>query len=181
MIRHRSGVLNPRTLTRPLTRAVAGTALAALVALGVPAQPQTADRTVSGQTLAPAGATTISSYTYERRVQRLVNVRRAHHGLPRLRFASCPDGTAERWSRYLALQDAFYHQSMTSVLDRCHAMYAGETLGRGTMSPHRLVRMWMQSPAHREVLLSPKSRRIGVGANRDVFGRWVVAANFVRF
>ena len=70
---------------------------------------------------------------------------------------------------------------MSYVLNRCDARYAGETLGRGTMSPRRLVTMWMRSPAHRSVLLSRKSRRIGVGVAPDRYGRWVITANFVRY
>ncbi len=70
---------------------------------------------------------------------------------------------------------------MGSVLDKCNAQYAGETLGRGSMSPRKLVRMWMHSPGHREILLTPKARRIGIGATPDSSGGWVVAANFVRF
>ena len=139
-------------------------------------------------TLAPAQAVQVSTAsmasaadTYEQRVQRLVNRRRAARGLPRLRLASCADGTAESWSRHLASTDEFYHQSMRHVLSTCDASYAGETLGRGTMSPRRLVRMWMRSTAHRAVLISPKSRRIGVGVTPDNHGRWVVAANFIRY
>ena len=75
----------------------------------------------------------------------------------------------------------FYHQSMLDVLNRCNAVYAGETLGRGAITPRTLVRMWMRSDGHRAVLLSSKSRRSGVGATPDSSGRWVVAANFMRF
>ena len=171
----------PRSLTRSVTRMVLAAATASLVTLGI-----------SGGTLAPANAQTartsvaststlVAPDTYERRVLRQVNIRRANHGLSQLRFASCPDGTAERWSRYLAVNDAFFHQSMTGILDRCHARYAGETLGRGSMSPNRLVTMWMHSPGHRAILMSPQARRIGIGATPDALGRWVVAANFVRF
>jgi len=67
------------------------------------------------------------------------------------------------------------------VLSKCNASYAGETLGRGTMTPKRLVRLWMRSSAHKKVLISPKSRRIGVGVTPDKYGRWVVTANFIRF
>lgn len=165
------GALRPR----PLRRLLAGTVTTALLALGLSSLAPT-----------PAGAVTASSMaaasdTYESQVQQLINVRRAAHGLPRLKFASCPDGTAEVWSRHLASTDEFYHQSMTSLLDKCNAMYAGETLGRGTMSPRTLVQMWMHSPPHRAVLLSSKSRRVGIGATYDAYGRWVVAANFVRY
>jgi uncharacterized protein YkwD len=139
-------------------------------------------------TTAPAAASTGSVSTsaaaadeYEVRVQRQVNRVRRNHELPRLRLASCTDRVAERWSDHLALTSGFYHQSMTDLLDECSATYAGETLGRGTMTPRGLVRLWMNSPPHRAVLLSPKPRRIGVGATADVTGRWVVAANFMRF
>lgn len=175
-----SGALRTSSPVRLATRlALAGVA-ASLAALGV-----------SASTLAPASAQTataavaptfrVAPATYEQRVQHLVNLRRADHGLPALRYAACPDGTAQRWSRYLALNDAFFHQSMSNILDRCHARYAGETLGRGDMSPNRLVTMWMHSPGHRAILLSRQARRIGIGATPDAFGRWVVAANFVRF
>jgi uncharacterized protein YkwD len=179
------GALRPQSLTRGATRpALARLALAALTAalitLGFP-----------GSTIAPASAqakatsaattTMLAADTYEQRVQRQINIRRANHGLALLRFASCPDPTAERWSRYLAVNNTFFHQSMTGILDRCDARYAGETLGRGSMSPNRLVTMWMNYPGHRAILLSPRPRRIGIGASPDLNGGWVVAANFIRF
>lgn len=174
------GALRAHPVNRFATRIALATTLTAMVGLGV-----------SGAGVAPATAaqtttltaTTVMSApdTYEQQVQRLVNVRRANHGLPRLRLASCADASAERWSRYLAANHAFFHQSMSELLRRCNAVYAGETLGRGTMPPRMLVQMWMQSPGHRAILLSPKSRRIGIGATPDATGKWVVAANFLRF
>lgn len=119
--------------------------------------------------------------TYEREVQYFVNQVRAQHGLRKLRVASCTDQVAERWNRHLATSGGFYHQSMQTVLQRCNARYAGETLGRGGMAPRELIQLWMDSPPHRAVLLSGKSRRIGVGAEYDAAGRWVVTANFMRF
>ena len=175
-----SGALRPRP-TRPAARVVAaltGAALALGLTATTTAAPATAAQT---QTATATTATALMADTYERRVQRLVNRRRAHRNLPRLRLAACPDRVAEEWSLHLAVTRLFEHRSMTYVLRRCDARYAGETLGRGSMSPRKLVRMWMHSPAHRDVLLSRKSRRIGVGATTDVLGRWVVAANFVRF
>ena len=170
------GVARPRTISTTLRAVVAALATTLVVTL----------HTTS--TLAPAQAAQMraaslaqAADTYEVKVQRLVNRRRAARGLPRLRISSCPDGTAEDWSRHLALTGSFHHQLMSYVLDRCNARYAGETLGRGTMTPRKLVRMWMNSSGHRAVLLSSKSRRIGVGVARDWYGRWVVTANFVRY
>jgi uncharacterized protein YkwD len=133
--------------------------------------------TASSTALAPAMATS----SYEKQVQYWINVRRAHHGLHKLRLASCTDAVAERWGEHLASTDTFYHQSMTTILDKCNAYYAGETLGRGAITPKRLVYLWMHSPEHRHVLLSKYPRRIGIGAYPDRFGEWVVAADFMRF
>jgi len=119
--------------------------------------------------------------TYERKVQRFVNQVRSQRGLRKLRVASCTDQVAKRWTRHLSASGEFYHQSMQTVLKHCNARYAGETLGRGGMAPRELVQLWMDSPPHRAVLLSGKSRRIGVGAAYDTSGRWVVTANFMRF
>ncbi len=118
---------------------------------------------------------------YEKKVQYWVNVRRAHHGLRKLRLASCTDAVAERWGSYLASTDQFFHQSMSTILNKCNAYYAGETLGRGAITPKRLVRMWMHSPEHRHILLSHYPRRIGIGAYPDRYGEWVVAADFMKF
>lgn len=181
MIRPRTALPRPRTAARSAIRRVAPAAAATLVAVALGAPGASPTTGIRDGDVALASTTSMTSDTYESRVQALVNLRRSNHGLRRLRFAACPDGTAERWSRYLAEHDAFYHQSMTSVLDMCNAVYAAETLGRGSMTPRQLVRLWMESPEHRAILLSPKSRRIGIGATRDAYGRWVVAANFVRF
>jgi uncharacterized protein YkwD len=70
---------------------------------------------------------------------------------------------------------------MTHLLNKCDAYYAGETLGRGAITPKTLVSMWMHSPPHRAVLMSKSPRRIGIGATPNARGEWVVAANFMRF
>lgn len=176
-----SGVLRPH-ITRTATRLAICTLAAALGTVGltgVATAPAHSVQTASAMT--STGTMSVAPGTYEKRVQRIVNKRRAARGLPRLRLAACANGTAKRWADHLAASNEFYHQSMSTVLDQCNAQYAGETLGRGTMGPRKLVSMWMQSPTHKAVLVSSKSRRIGIGATPDAYGRWVVAANFVRF
>lgn len=122
----------------------------------------------------------MSADTYESKVQYHVNQVRDARGLPKLRLESCTDGTAERWAKYLATSGEFFHQSMMTIINTCDAYYAGETLGRGAISPKTLVSMWMNSPAHKDVLLSRHARRIGVGAYVSD-GQWVTAANFTKF
>ena len=156
-------------LVTTIVTALTGTALA----MSAPAP-------ASAVAVQTSKASSVAASTYERRVQRLINVRRSNHGLRALRHQRCSDGTAERWSRHLARTNLFYHQSMTTVLNSCNARYAGETLGRGSIPPRRLVRMWMRSPGHRAILLTRQARRIGIGAKLDQQGQWVVAANFIR-
>jgi len=117
---------------------------------------------------------------YEVRVQQLINQQRSSRGLVALRTAQCATQTASGWSRHLAAADAFYHQDMGNVLNKCNATYAGETLGKGGISPSRLVQMWMQSPTHKAVLISKYPHSIGIGAVVDSHGQWVTAANFVK-
>jgi len=135
----------------------------------------------SAVTASNASSPAMSPGDYENRVQHWVNVMRKQRDLPRLRLASCTDRVAEDWNNHLATNGLFYHQSMEEILYRCNAQYAGETLGRGAITPRVLVRLWMESDGHRVVLLSPKARRIGVAAQPDAYGRWVTTANFMRF
>jgi uncharacterized protein YkwD len=179
MNQHGSSDPRDRTSGRSWRRVLLTSALTALLALGSPTLGTTTAQAAKASTTQRAAARALAPYVYEARVQRMINRRRANHDLGRLRFSACADRTAERWSRRLAARDAFYHQSMWNVLERCNARYAGETLGRGGMRPAKLVRMWMRSPGHRAILLSTKARRVGIGATRDGSG-WVVAANFIR-
>ena len=140
-------------------------------------KPLTAPYQQVAETAHPA----MSPLAYERATLRGINaVRRAHHLQP-LTFASCTNKVARKWSAFLSRTNGFYHQSMLGLLSLCHARYAGETLGMGTMTPKKLVSLWMHSPPHRHILLSKSPQRIGIGATPNSKGEWVVAANFMRF
>lgn len=154
-------------------RTLAALLAATLVSVGLAvAAPATAG--------AAHGASSVSPQRYEARVQKQINRQRARHGLAALRSIRCADGTAGRWSARLAREDAFYHQDMRKVLTRCKARWAGETLGKGGISPRKLVRMWMRSPGHRAILLSRNAKRIGIGSVVDSHGQWLTTANFVK-
>jgi uncharacterized protein YkwD len=161
----------------PTGRRLLAALLVPLAALSATAPPATALTARTALVASPA----MRSGSYEHRVQHWINVRRAHHGLRALRFSACADRAAERWGAHLALTDTFVHQSMWTIMNRCDARYAGETLGRGAITPKHLVRLWMHSPPHRAVLLSRHPRRIGIGAYPNLRGEWVVAADFMRF
>ncbi len=193
-----------RTLTAGLVTAVAVTTLAAPSATTAAPEGDSASkptisagkeglkkRVASLETTTPTSGSldliavtaspAVSSGSYEGQVGAAVNAVRRQHGLRSLTWQRCTDRMAEGWSAMLASTGGFYHRSMSTVLRGCHARYAGETLGRGQISPQTLVSMWMNSPAHRNVLLSSKATRLGVGATPNRNGEWVVAANFTRF
>ena len=139
-----------------------------------------APTTSSATSAKAAAAPSLSRKVYERRVRKAINARRSDHNLGRLKAGACADGFADRWGKYLANKDKFYHQDMGKVIKGCDAYYAGETLGRGAISPKYLVKLWMKSPAHRQVLLSKHPKRVGVGAFPNSNGEWVVTADFVK-
>ena len=141
---------------------------------------------VLGATTTGADAASLSQIrsmspdTYEARVIANINRVRAAHGLPKVRQQRCTDTFAERWSKRLGANLEFFHQSLDPILSRCKAVYAGETLARGAVTPAEMVQLWMDSPGHRAILLSKHPRRIGVGAFLDSRGDWLVAADFTR-
>lgn len=158
-----------------LARRVAIALVAVLVATGFSAL------TTSPASAARGSLSAMAPDTYEKRVQHWINEVRRDRGLRPLRLARCTDRVAERWTSFLASNEEFFHQSMDSVLNDCNARYAGETLGRGAITPKRLVKLWMESDGHRAILISTDPRRIGIGAKPDAYGRWVTTANFMRF
>ncbi len=165
--------------TRRALRTTTGGLAAAVLAAGLTVATAPAS-TAATPVMSESATPSVEPATYEQRVRVLVNRQRVAHGLPALRFVRCANGTATRWSRHLASTGSFYHQDMGQVLDACNATYAGETLGRGSITPRRLVRLWMESPGHKHILLTKYARRIGIGSVVDSHGQWVTAANFVR-
>lgn len=161
------------------TRFVA--ALAATVAMALPTGISLTAAASASSATTVTTARSAAQQAYETQVIHYINVQRHLHGLPSVYSAACPEYTSAKWAYHLAATDGFYHQSMYTLLDKCHAHYAGETLGRGAISPATLVTMWMNSPPHRAVLMSAAPRRIGVGSYLDASGEWVTAANFIKF
>ncbi len=145
-------------------------------------RPGTKEWTTPFNTVAQQAYPAMSTTSYERATLRAINGVRAAHHLRKLTFAAMRQ-TGSRTSGALTSRDThtFHHRSMVRALHLCHARYAGETLGMGTMTPKKLVSMWMNSPPHRHILMSHNPRRIGIGATPNSNGQWVVAANFMRF
>ena len=115
----------------------------------------------------------------ERKVIRIVNRIRARHGLRRLRPNRRLAVAASTHTGDMLRRDFLSHASsdgtnMSSRVRRYTGTkrWIGESIvamsGRGTA--RKAVRLWMHSPPHRAVLLSPSGRRIGVGKRRGKLG-----------
>jgi uncharacterized protein YkwD len=109
----------------------------------------------------------------ERKVVKLVNRIRARHGLKRLHACASLARAASNHTSDILRTDVLSHASSdgtpmaTRVRRYTGAAWVGENVaavwgGKGSAA-RKVVRMWMASPGHRAVLLSPTGRRIGVG------------------
>jgi uncharacterized protein YkwD len=106
-----------------------------------------------------------------------VNAVRRSHGLRALRASKPLSAAAGYHSRQMVQHGFFEHESRGggSFWKRVERFYGsrgfrawevGENLAYGSpdLSPVATVRMWMNSPGHRENLLSRRWREIGLGA-----------------
>src|SRR5918997_3600211 len=127
----------------------------------------------------------------ERAIVRAVNKQRAAHGLGPVKATRSLARAADFHTREMLSGDYFAHTSrnggaFAQRVRRFAGFRAiGETLawvtrcGRG--GARTVVNMWMNSSAHRAVLLSSKFRRIGVGQRTGSLGSQracVVTADF---
>jgi uncharacterized protein YkwD len=106
-------------------------------------------------------------------VLKLINVERAKYGLHKLAMQTRLVKAAKGHSKDMANNNYFSHTALNgaSFIDRINAAgykwsAAGENIyaGNGTYnSPQSCVNAWMNSPAHRAILLSADYTQIGIG------------------
>lgn len=111
-----------------------------------------------------------------------INRVREAHGLRAIRvFDGCTDRLSEKWGARIARTGQFVHRDQGDVIDRCDGSWAGETLVRGEgLTPAQMVQLWMDSPGHREILMSRRAERAGVSVTTDGQGRVIGVVNLVR-
>ena len=123
-----------------------------------------ADSVVPLTPLASNGVTLDSS---ERAVVELINSYRTRNGVPALLVGPALTRAAQAHSADMARRGYFDHGAFVTRLRRfgVRAPYVGENIASGTrpLAPAAIVRMWIQSPPHRENLLDRGFRRVGVG------------------
>jgi uncharacterized protein YkwD len=127
----------------------------------------------------------------EHAIVRAMNRQRTRHGLAKVRPGRRLARAADFHSWEMLDADYFAHESRDGspfhLRVRRYVSYRaiGETLamvgGCGKGSARRIVRMWMDSPPHRAILLSSAYRRVGIGKRTgDLAGNHacVVTADF---
>ena len=145
---------------------------------------------------APAGAgngsdgsrVLASRATLERSIVGEINALRASRGLPRLALSPALALAARSHSRDMALAGYFSHTTRDGrdFGERVRGFYgsrgyrtwrAGENLlwASPEIDADRAVRMWLDSPAHRRILLTREWREIGLSAVHIAPGRRVYA------
>lgn len=125
---------------------------------------------------APASVTLNS---YEKQIMSLVNQKRAKRGLPKLRVNAKLVDAGRAHATEMATNKFFTHNSADGELwsarlvrygyarDGYSFWKAGENIAWGAgiySSPYLVVRAWMNSKAHRAVILTKTFRDIGIGA-----------------
>jgi uncharacterized protein YkwD len=146
---------------------------AALITVGCLALTTTSSASAAGCPGAGATAASATPGKLRAAVLCLVNKRRAEHGLSALRVERHIQKAAGRHARDMQRNNYFAHQraggpDLTARLRRAgwsgHAW--GENIAYGcgpSGTPRGTVRMWMNSPPHRSLMLSGVYRQGGVG------------------
>ena len=108
----------------------------------------------------------------ERAVVRAINQARAGHDLARLHAGRQLASAADSHSRSMLHDNYFAHGAFVERVRRYVGFRRiGETIAMTTRcSARSVVRMWLDSPGHRAVLLSSGYRRVGVGRRTGQLG-----------
>src|SRR5215218_2731117 len=119
----------------------------------------------------------------ERAMMRAINRARASHGLRALYAGRRLGRAADAHTRSMLRLNVLAHGAFATRLRRyVRARHIGETIAMSSRcSARRIVRMWLNSPPHRAVLLSGGFRRVGIGRRVGSLGSGracVVTADF---
>ena len=108
---------------------------------------------------------------FESRVLELVNQERAAHGLAPLSHSGELQAAARGYAGAMAHGGFFAHNGPdgSTPSSRVEAAgyhgwsWVGENIAAGQRSPEAVMQSWMNSPGHRQNVLSPSAREIGIG------------------
>lgn len=118
-----------------------------------------------------------------------VNMERAKQGIAPLRYHTDLETSAQQHAADMKLRNYFSHENpegqrsgdriketgygvINAQTCRCsYKVYLGENIAKGQSTVEQVIREWMESPSHREAMLSKDYQEIGVGIIDDI---WVL-------
>ncbi|MDY7101605.1 MAG: CAP domain-containing protein [Actinomycetota bacterium] len=114
----------------------------------------------------PAAATTVEPASRSEIVEgyRLLNVYRARHGVPAIRYSGSLSAKAQEWATYMARTGRFHHSELA---DGVPAGWRG--LGENiayNSTVRGALNAWAHSPGHRANMLNPRFDNVGIGFAR---------------
>lgn len=125
--------------------------------------------------------------TQESEVVRLVNVQRTKAGLQPLTQNWELSRVARYKSQDMIDKGYFSHTSPTygspfKMMESFGIRFsaAGENIAMGQQSPSEVMNAWMNSPGHRNNIMSPSFTQIGVGLAKDKNGRMYWTQMFIK-
>ena len=131
--------------------------------------------------LVPGGASARSEASYrsstERVVFKLLNEIRRDHKLPPFKFSAALRRSAREHSADMLKRQYFEHNAPNESFDKrirrhLNSSLVGENIAWGTGrfgTPEGLVKLWMNSPKHRDIILMKGLRRVGLGVAIGTF------------
>ena len=112
----------------------------------------------------------LKNQDFEEELSALVNQKRRTAGVPMLKKSPLLSQVARNHSRDMSARDFFHHtnpdgQGPKARLEESgYAWRAfGENIGCGQVSPRLIFEAWLKNDSHRENILNPFYREIGVG------------------
>ena len=116
------------------------------------------------------GSDAVAGLRVEGELSALINAERARHGLPALQPDARLQRAAQAHAEDMVARGYFSHRSKSGTRPVARVKAAGfeacfvaENLSRGYATPRQSVTGWMQSPGHRDNILSSQARAIGIG------------------
>lgn len=151
---------------QPAALGAAATALGVALTVAAPAAPAEA------ATAAGAGG-------YAADARAATNAQRVDHGRARVGTNGCLQRKAVQHADRMARAGRMWHQDLQRVLRDCDMRVVGENVAQGYRTGKATVnRGWMRSAGHRQNILEPDFRTMGLAARKGAGGRWYVAQVF---
>jgi len=142
--------------------AVAGV-LAVVPACTTPTSPAPTAVTVTGT----ASPVALEPAAYAAALVEGTNAARLAGGLPALEVSACATQAADRRAADLVGVAELTHAPLDDVIQGCDAPRTAENLSRASAPPADVVEAWLASPGHRDNLLDPDLRHVGVACVPD--------------